>query len=186
MRNRLHTLPILLAAAFAASAPVHADSDVDAVCETNGFLPEWADPRPELPYSTFRLEILPDSGRKPGYFVATITRHTTATVELMRPTRACRLELTVDDCPAIADVADAVEQLDIPIGKGHAASLERIALHATTYRLQVRGPYLHRHSVSYYSELDNPIAGFMHDARERLLACVPQAIQDFIYPPSNP
>lgn len=184
MKNISNTLTILLAAAFAASLPAHADPGVDTACETTEFFPEWAEASPELPFMAFRLEILPVAGRRPGNFVATITKRSTASIRMLRPTRACRLELTSDECPAIADVAQAIEQLTIPIGKTYAAPLERITLHAPSYRLQVRGTNGERHSVSY-NDPDNPIADFMHDARERLLTCVPQAIQDFVDPPTG-
>ncbi|MDX9701049.1 MAG: hypothetical protein RBT55_15850, partial [Rhodocyclaceae bacterium] len=59
-------------------------------------------------------------------------------------------------------------------------------LHGNTYRLQVRGTYGQHHSISYYSELDNPILDFMNDARQRLLACVPPSLQDFVDPPPSP
>lgn len=186
MKSLSNTLALLLAGALAASAPAQADSVVDTACRTTEFLPVWEDTNAELPYSAFRLEVLPDSARKPGNFVATIAKRTTATIELTRPTRACRWELTVDDCPAIADVANAVEHLSIPVGKGHAAELDRITLHGTTYRLEVRGNGGQRHSISYYSEHDNPILDLMHDARERLLACVPPPLQHFVNPPSTP
>ncbi|HRP76662.1 MAG TPA: hypothetical protein PKZ27_13755 [Rhodocyclaceae bacterium] len=83
-------------------------------------------------------------------------------------------------------VAAAFEQLNIPVGKDHAAELDRITLHGNTYRLQVRGTYGQHHSISYYSELDNPILDFMNDARQRLLACVPPSLQDFVDPPPSP
>ncbi|MEJ1250475.1 hypothetical protein [Denitratimonas tolerans] len=185
MENVSNTLRILLAAGFAASTPAQADSVVDAACQTTEFRPVWEDTNAELPYSAFRLEVLPDSARTPGNFVATIAKRSTATIELVRPTRACRWELTVDDCPAIADVANAVEQLSIPVGKGHAAELDRITLHGNTYRLQVRGNSGQRHSISYYSDYDNPILDLINDARESLLACVPKSLQDFVDPPSN-
>ena len=185
MKN-FHTLAIFTAAAFAACLPAHAAPDMDALCETNQFDSGRDGSQSELPYSAFRLVILPDMGRSPGNFIATITKHATATIELTRPTRTCRWELTVDDCPAIADVAAAFEQLNIPIGKDHAAPLEWITLHATTYRLEVRGTQGQRHSISYHSELDNPIAEFMHDARGRLLACVPQLLQDPVDPSTDP
>lgn len=189
MKNLSITQAILLATIFTASVPAQADLDVDTACQTT---PDpvppggWGELDAELPLRAFRLAILPDAGRSPGFFVATISQHTTAIIELRRPSRVCRLELNHGECPAITEVAQAVEQLNIPIGKDHAAPLERITLHATTYILEVRGSHGWRHSVRYYGEHDNPIAGFMHDARERLLACVPQAIQDFIDPPSNP
>ncbi len=189
MKNFPNTLALLVAAAIAASLPAHADPDVDAACETTAdLLPPggWGELDAELPHSAFRLAILPDMGRSPGNFVATVAKRATATIELSRPTRACRWELTVDECPAIADVAVAFEQLNIPVGKDHAAPLERIALHATAYSLRVRGTHGQRHAISYYSEFDNPILDFMNDARERLLACVPPSLQDFVDPPSNP
>lgn len=179
-------VPPLLLSLLVAGAPVRADSIAHTACQTDPDLMEWDGSDSELPLGAFRLEVLPDSGRAPGNFVVTIEKRATATIELLRPTRACRLRLTVDDCPAIADVANAVEQLSIPVGKDHAAELDRITLHGTTYRLQVRGNSGQRHSISYYSDYDNPILDLMNDARERLLACVPPSLQDFVDPPPTP
>jgi hypothetical protein len=121
MKNLPATLAPLLAVAFASSALAHAYPDVDAACETRQYVPAGEDLDAELPHSAFRLEVLLDSGRLPGNFIATIAKHSTASIELMLPTRACRWEMTNENCPAIAEIAQDAEQLNIPIGKDHAA-----------------------------------------------------------------
>lgn len=179
-------VPPLLVSLLVAGAPVRADSIAHTACQTDPDFMEWDGSNSELPLGAFRLEVLPDSGRAPGNFAVTIEKRATATIELLRPTRACRLRLTVDDCPAIADVVDAVERLRISVGENHAAELDRIVLHGTTYRLQVSGNYLQRHSISYHGDADNPIYELSQTARERLEACVPQSIRDFVNPPATP
>lgn len=185
MKHLPDTRAILLAAAFAASFPAHADPEVDAACQTTEFSVRLESANTELPHQSFRLEILPDSGRRPGNFIATITQKTTATIELIRPTVTCRIERTIEDCPAIAEVVHAAEQLTTSVVRNHAAPLTQITLHANTYRLQVRGTQGQHHLLSYSGEHENPIADFMRHARERLLTCVPSAIlrkRDFSSP----
>lgn len=181
-------LTTLLTATFAAIVPVHAADPTYNSCQTTESLPPpggWGELDAELPYSAFRLAILPDAGRSPGNFVATIVKHSTATIELRRPGRVCALTLGLDDCPAIGEVAKAVEQLEVGIAHQHAAEPDRIVLHGTGYQIQVRGSAGQRHSLYYYGEHDNPIASFLHDARERLLTCVPDSARDFIDSPSE-
>ncbi len=130
------SLALLMVLAFGRITSVLAQPAVDMACETSEFFPDWAETPEPVPPGTFQLQIQPDSDRATGNFDATIGSGK-ASLRLLRPGRACRLELTIEDCPAIGDVAQAFEQLNVPIGQGYATAPAALQLHPTHYRLRV-------------------------------------------------
>ena len=81
----------------------------------------------------------------------------------------------------MGDVTATLGDMMVPISPQHGAPLGAIALHATTYRLEVRGRGVGSGAfLTFYGEIDNPIRAFLVESREKLAACLPDDVAEYV------
>ncbi len=80
--------------------------------------------------------------------------------------RTCTVRMPLEDCPAAIDVREQLKALQIPVGYGF--EMDRLALHATGYTLQIQAYGVHTFD---YAMPGNPLEAPLDAAREALRAC---------------
>ncbi len=133
-----------------------------------------------LSSSSIRFNIIPDSYRGDGAFIATLDGGSSPRVTpdgqpfvlitVGNWTQTCTARMPMADCAPAEAVLAELKALQIPINAGMDIG-ERMTLHATGYTMEFTGDDISRRNVLTYGGEANPLQAPLDAAREALREC---------------
>ena len=123
--------------------------------------------------------VTPEQRRGPGQFYAKVHGSLVAEVAVAGPDFICEYDVG-PSCPQLGQLVSRVKTFAPQVGVGYDQPLGSIALHGTSYRLDIRDGLGLRTSFSSSASSKDSIGTFVEASRHLLEECMPDDVAKFI------